>query len=145
LAVILWEFTEFGENPKTKEQKMKKKALLFGLIGMMLVLALALTGCPDPNTNDTPTPTTATITINNSSGEYKITRVTVLDAATNNNEVLNEKVDIGIKGGSKSFTVDPGKFIVKVTDEANDTLTSTQFTLAAGGTKSLTYTGLELY
>jgi hypothetical protein len=126
---------------------MKKKALVLGLISMMLVSALALTGCSDPD-DDTPppasTPTTGTVTITNNSAERAITRVSVLDADTQL-PVTNEPASIAIRGGSKSFTVDPGKYLVRVTDDANNQVTSTQFTLTAGGSKSLNFTGTDLY
>lgn len=131
---------------------MKKKMIFMGIFSVMLILGMVLAGCPNDSSDSgskteeetKPAPTTATITVTNNSGEYKITRVVARDADTGN-QALNESVEIAIKGGSQSFTVDPGKYTVTVTDSYGDSRSSVQFTLAAGGSKSLTYTGLELY
>jgi hypothetical protein len=128
---------------------MKKKTVLLG-IGVMLVFGMVLLGCGDGagdggDNNQTPAaPTTATITITNGSDQWEIKQIVVTDADTTN-AVATENGTLSTKGGSKSITVDPGKYTVTITDSSNYSYKSPQFTLAAGGSKTLTFTGTSLY
>jgi uncharacterized membrane protein len=66
-------------------------------------------------------------------------------AVSTGNAVTDESASIAVKGGSKTYTVDPGKYIVTIWDDSDYEASSTQFQLNAGGSKTLTFTGLELY
>jgi hypothetical protein len=139
---------------------MKKLYNLLGIItigAVIVVSTLAFTGCDNGTTsnagnntgnnggnNTAVTPTTGTITINNTSGNYVIAWVKVNDVTTKN-DILDESASIAAKGGSETYTVDPGKYIVTIRDGSGYNASSTQFQLNAGGSKTLTFTGLELY
>jgi hypothetical protein len=135
---------------------MKTRMVLTGIFGILLIFGLILTGCDtgtnggsDTSGNNTgggkeETPTTGNITIKNTSGNYAIAWVEVTDVTTGN-AIIDEAVSIATKGGSKTYTVDPGKYIVTIWDDSDYDTSSTQFQIYAGGSRTLTFTGLELY
>jgi hypothetical protein len=136
---------------------MKKRTKLLGIIAIGAIIAvstLALAGCDNGSTNsdqNTPpsdnTPTTGTIIVKNEEREYSIRHVTILDKETNS-YIVDERVAIGINGGSQSFTVPPGKYIVTIQDDDADwyaingsyySLSSLQVAVTAGTTKTVIY------
>jgi archaellum component FlaG (FlaF/FlaG flagellin family) len=134
---------------------MKNKRFVTGIFSILLVFGLMLAGCDtgtnggnDPVNNNggekNETPTTGSITIKNTSGNYAIYWVEV-DDVTTGNAVIDEAATIATKGGSKTYTVDPGKYIVTIWDVEDYDYSSVQFQLNAGGSKTLTFTGLDLY
>jgi len=123
---------------------MKKKLVLAGIIGVLLVFGMVLVGCDNGTTDDN---NTGSITITNQS-DYDITFVEIDDATTPNNSDIVWDPDITItrRGGKKTYTVDaPGKYIVIVEDAGYGRTYSSMFSLPAGGSKSLTYNGTLLY
>jgi zona occludens toxin (predicted ATPase) len=143
------------------EGSMKRGLFLAGICSLMLVFGFMLTGCDTGNGGndagnggndagdnkagaDQETPATGSITIKNTSGTDAIVWVTINDATTGN-PILDETASIAVRGGSKTYTVDPGKYTVTVTDETDWDVSSTQFQLAAGGSKVLTFTGVDFY
>jgi hypothetical protein len=65
-----------------------------------------------------------------------------------NSYVVDERVTIALNGGSQSFTVPPGKYIVTIQDDDGDfyrqhnyyfNIASLQFTVTAGATKTVIY------
>jgi hypothetical protein len=135
---------------------MKRK--LFGIAGLLVILAvlgMLVIGCETGTTGGSDseadnsgekneTPTTGNITIRNTSGNYAITWVEVKDVTTTL-PVIDESAAIATKGGSKTYTIEPGKYITTIWDDSDYEASSVQFQLTAGGTKTLTFTGLELY
>jgi archaellum component FlaG (FlaF/FlaG flagellin family) len=136
---------------------MKNKLFVTGILSILLVVGLILAGC-DTGTNggsdsgdnsnnsgeNNETPTTGKVIIKNTSGNYAIAWVEVNDVTTGN-AVVDEATTIATKGGSKTYTIDPGKYIVTIWDDSDYEVSSVQFQLNAGGSKTLTFTGLELW
>jgi len=85
-----------------------------------------------------------TIKINNASAYAKIEGVMIDDAATDKT-VLQERVDIPAKNGTKSFSISPGKYIVYIYDDGGHYANSYQITIDAGQTVTLTYNGTDLF
>jgi hypothetical protein len=127
---------------------MKKKVFLTGIFSIILIFGmLVVVGC-DNGTTDNGDGASGNdygaITIINNSNQYNITYVEVYDVSTDET-VFYEFVTI-TKGSRKTFNqIEPGdKLKVYIEDSGEDSMESLQFSLRAGGSKTLTYDGLSL-
>jgi hypothetical protein len=127
---------------------MKKKVCLTGIFSIILIFGmLVVVGCDNGTTdngNGAGGNDYGAITIINNSNQYNITYVEVYDVSTDET-VFYEFVTIA-RGSRKTFDqIDPGdRLKVYIEDSGEDYMESLQFSLRAGGSKTLTYDGLSL-
>jgi hypothetical protein len=138
---------------------MKRFYELLAIIAFGAITVIGLAGCNDGNGgsditgtdngtgNGNSTGNVGTIIVRNEEKDYSIRQVIIFDQETYS-QIVDERVAIGINGGSKSFTVPPGKYIITIEDDDAEyyaqrgyyfSLSSLQFTVTAGGTKTVIY------
>jgi hypothetical protein len=122
-----------------KGRVVKKLKLL--LVMATLFTVFSLIGCDSDTGSKSGY---GTIVIKNVSTNARINWVEIDDIDTGW-EIVDERVDIPAKDGSKPFSdISPGKYIVCVWDDIGNNAQSNQITIDAGQTVTLTYNGVNL-